>query len=658
METWLTTLETAYLLNISVRAVRKKINDSQFEVKQEKASRGGTNGACYQIALSSLPPDVQRKYWEQTMGELPEPEINESEVESEIYAAAPEWARKKADKYLPLLQASAGLKGQQLKAFIKSWNLKHPDLKTSYQRVVDARKVYEEQGIAGLLAQYGKNRGTSKARDDWYEYFYNAYMKEGGPSPYSCWLRTFGWARIKEPNLDLENFPSPRTFLYRLEREVPESAIYLARNGPAAFNRKYGCYIDRNYDSIAAGECWVSDHAQIDIAVKNPNGKTKYAFAWVTAFRDFKTGKWLGWMVHAEDPNSDHIFQAFYRAAREYGIPKYILIDNGKDYLCRDFAGGRRTVKVRVDEAKTTSMVGLLKITPMFALPYNAQTKPIERDFLRNKEWFAKHMPGYRGGNVVERPEKLKDEIKSGAIMDLAELVALFDRFVLEVVNQMPRSGKLKGRSSDQAWAEEVREINKVTADALKLFCMRTSRPVSIGKNGVRDSELQVTYWGEWMHPLKGAKTKVYLRRDPQKYQEAWVFRAEDDEYLGKALLAEQVAAIARNDVEKNDLKKAMARKKRDKKIAQSYIEGINAPAPSDIITHYAAGVQAVNELRGYQPKERPEPVTRLANTEMDKVIIKDRQMQRTGTEDLSALVGSLYVPERRTIHLFESDKE
>ena len=52
-------------------------------------------------------------------------------------------------------------------------------------------------------------------------------------------------------------------------------------------------------------------------------------------------------------------------------------------------------------------MLDELNVKVHFALPYNAQTKPIERDFLKIKELLSKHCVGYRGGNVVERPEKL-----------------------------------------------------------------------------------------------------------------------------------------------------------------------------------------------------------------------------------------------------------
>ena len=112
----------------------------------------------------------------------------------------------------------------------------------------------------------------------------------------------------------------------------------MARFGNAAWNKKYASYIPRDYSNLRAGSCWVSDHAQIDVAV-NFNGSV--CFPWVTVFRDVKTSKWLGWFLHADAPNSDHIFQAFYYGVQHFGLPDDIYLDNGKDYRCKDFAGGR-----------------------------------------------------------------------------------------------------------------------------------------------------------------------------------------------------------------------------------------------------------------------------------------------------------------------------
>lgn len=142
---------------------------------------------------------------------------------------------------------------------------------------------------------------------------------------------------------------------------------------------------------------WVSDHAQIDVACMTQDGNV--VFPWVTAWRDYKSGKWLGWILQTGHPNSDLIFQSFYYAAEIYGLPEDVIIDNGKDYRCKDFAGGRKSVQVETNKPKTTSMLAELNVKVHFALPYNAQTKPIERDFLKIKELLSKHCQGYRGGS-------------------------------------------------------------------------------------------------------------------------------------------------------------------------------------------------------------------------------------------------------------------
>ncbi len=201
--------------------------------------------------------------------------------------------------------------------------------------------------------------------------------------------------------------------------------------------------------------------------------------------------------------------------------------------------------------------------------------------------------------------------------------------------------------SPDELWDKEAKEIRRVSRDALKLFCTRISRDVTIGRNGVRDSELGLTYWSEWMAGIKG--TKVYLRRDIKAYQIAWVFRADNHEYLGKADMAELAPALAKTDIAKAKVKELMSAKKRMKKIAKSYIESKDMPEPEEILMNMATGVEAINKLRGYEPRERKEvKVIKLRNTAMDKVVIKEKQMMKEGTYDLSA-----YQPNARPKKLY-----
>lgn len=47
-----------------------------------------------------------------------------------------------------------------------------------------------------------------------------------------------------------------RSFQRKLERLVPVGAIYIARKGKSAYNRKYGKFIDRDYSNINCGEVY------------------------------------------------------------------------------------------------------------------------------------------------------------------------------------------------------------------------------------------------------------------------------------------------------------------------------------------------------------------------------------------------------------------
>ena len=113
-------------------------------------------------------------------------------------------------------------------------------------------------------------------------------------------------------------------------------------------------------------------------------------------------------------------------------------------------------------------MLKELNVNVHFALPYNAQTKPVERDFLKIKELLSKHCVGYRGGNVVERPEKLAKEIKDGKIMEFEDFKELFDKTIINILNKRPSNGKnLNGGCPDDLFHEEYKEKIVTSKDAL-----------------------------------------------------------------------------------------------------------------------------------------------------------------------------------------------
>ncbi|MCB0713421.1 MAG: DDE-type integrase/transposase/recombinase [Ignavibacteriae bacterium] len=634
--TWLTTREAVNLIGISVRGFHNAREAGRYTCRQVN----GNGGKQYEVLLSSLPPEAQARYWQEQIAQADTLPVDDKELEEKAYAEAPEYARKQADKYLSILKVTDGMKGQALKDFVQEWNRgRAKEDQTSYPSIMRMRKTYKEEGVAGLLAGYGKTRGTTTVEPRWMEYFKSVFLKQTGPSLKNCWVQTLGFARKLDSTITKDSFPSHEAFRRLLFASMPEDAIYLARYGYDAWNRKYGAHIDRDLSKVKAGEVWFSDHRQLDILLTLPNGKQ--ARPWVTVWRDMRTSRWMSWYLHIEDPNADHVFHSFHMAAKVWGIPTMIYIDNGKDYRAKDFAGGRRTVKVNIEEEKTRSMMALLGINVKFAKPYGSQTKTLERDFRDLAGWFDKNAVGYTGANPNEKPQGLKAEVKAGKLLPWNDdFVSLFGYWVEEVLHTMPCAGKvLAGRTRNQVWSEEFAGLQRVSEDALKLYCMRVSGVKSISRNGVTENRKEnLYYWAEWMSPMK--KVRVYLRRDPLAYQTAWVFKAETDEYLGKATLtAWKTAALAETNLERDELRAMLKQKRADRKVAESYLDNLNTPSLSEKLHNMATGARALSGDDAPPPLPPDPKIVRL--TPMDEVGKQQRERRSTGTYMVDALIES-----------------
>lgn len=569
----------------------------------------------------------------QEMGIETEAKFDPATIEKDAldYANAPDYNRRQFDVKSTILHECEGIVGKELEGWVEKWNQSHPGMETSRATIMRDRKAVKEHGMNALLGKYGTSKGRTKALPEWLEYFKFAYLVEGGSPAKSCWLQVVGKYATEET---IDTFPTVEVFTRWLKREVGESAIYYARNGFQKWNRKYAGYIDRDYSKISAGEVWVSDHAQIDIAAESAkNGKP--VFGWITSFIDMKTGKALSSFFHEEAPNSDHIFQAFFLAAVAYGLPKYVYIDNGKDYRCRDFAGGKKHYRLEVDETRAKGMLLDLGVLPIFAKPYAAQSKTIERWHLKIKEHLSRNTIGFRGGNVTERPEKLIDEIKKGKLLPFNVLNDIFQDFIFNFLNKLTSQGKgTQGRSPDDIWNLENPVKRMVSRDALKLFCSRTTKPLSIGRNGVKHSQYKVTYFAEWMIPLKG--TKVYLRIAPDNVNEAWVFSVDGDEYLGNAQIKGMVHPVAESEIDRAVLRDAIAEKAREEKMAKILGYTTHVPDVTERLSNMKRGAALLNPNPVPEPEQQVQQI--LPNSPMQQAVAARKRAEQEGKSDLSGL--------------------
>jgi len=80
-------------------------------------------------------------------------------------------------------------------------------------------------------------------------------------------------------------------------------------------------------------------------------------------------------------------------------IPEFVYQDNGRAFKSKFFNGDEK-----FEELGFTGVYKRLGIQPVYATPYNAQSKIIERFFLEFQESFEKLIPSYIGTSIETKP--------------------------------------------------------------------------------------------------------------------------------------------------------------------------------------------------------------------------------------------------------------
>lgn len=123
---WISLDEVCKILSLKEKTVKNKCRNAELTYK---VVRNGKQLEYY-ISSTSIPENLLNLYF------------TETRTKSDAYSDVPEWAKAQADKYLTIITACSGLRGQQLKDYINTWNNVNPDFKTSYSSLMDMKKRY------------------------------------------------------------------------------------------------------------------------------------------------------------------------------------------------------------------------------------------------------------------------------------------------------------------------------------------------------------------------------------------------------------------------------------------------------------------------------------------------------------------------------------
>ncbi len=391
---WITTKELAKIKGISERAVRKSVAKNKYVVR--KCSRS------YEILITSVEENVREKITEEAEKLLPiiNPPVFVPEEQKKLALAKYDLIKKWEEyKNKSKNKTIAG------KEFLEIYNnqLLYQELFKIIGRVAIGT-IYQWQKILKgyeddwhcLINNYTfgektKKTALSKAEE---EQFLNILLH---PNKINIGKAIKLTKHILKER-GVKNFccdMTYRRFANSYKKEHYDTWVF-AREGSKALNDKVVPYIPRDISKIEVGDVLIGDGHELAFQVINPytGNPTR---ATMVAYQEWKSTALIGFEIMLEE-NTQCIASALRNAIISLGkIPKFCYQDNGKAFKAKYFI-----------ENGMSGLFTNLGIQPVFAKPYNAKAKPIERFFREFQDSFEVLFSSYVGSSIENKPAYMK----------------------------------------------------------------------------------------------------------------------------------------------------------------------------------------------------------------------------------------------------------
>jgi len=463
---WIDVETLAKLKNITRRAVRLALNQNKYEYRVENIRGGKT----YKIKLSTLEEELQLKYFQEYYDDYKTCdneviEISNLNIKQEKLIS--ENQRKIALAKYDLIYAWLDFRKEYKRDKLKtSANIPDKEFLQLYNTGMFQEEIFKILGKVSIGSLY-RWRALLDYNKDWtalvgqYKYStrkeYRTTLNEEqikifiqillSPSAFSIGKAISLTKHIlKERGQEI--LPKDITFRRYAEwfRDNNFDKWTLARDGEKALKDKVSPFIVRNATLLKPGQVLVADGHTLNFQVINPfTGKP--CRATLLGFLDWKSGGLVGYDIMLEEC-TQNIASALRNAILKMDhIPEYVYQDNGRAFKSKFFNGDKK-----FEELGFTGVYNKLGIKPVYATPYNARAKVIERFFLDFQESFEKLIPSYIGTSIENKPaylmrnEKLHKNIHEKPLFndDVIE-----EQFGLKIV-------------LNTAKADELRKISKL----------------------------------------------------------------------------------------------------------------------------------------------------------------------------------------------------
>ena len=577
---YLTTKECAELKKCTVRYIQKLVKENKLDAISDIESKHKR----ILIPLSELTEAEQLQYYKKHDMELPKelqkPKAKPKAERSTDIESYSENQREEIVFWSNIMNEwkdyciDKPSKTQATKDFAATVALKYPDIQISADVLYRKKRALKEHGVCGLIdLRGGHNKGNSVINEIIWQAFLYFYLDENQPPVTKCleWLKI--WINDNHP--ELLPFPSPSTFYRHIDSDIKESLKVLGREGEKAFTDRCTPYIRRVYDNMESNEWWIGDTHTLDII--SESGKLLHRLHMV-AFLDARSGIFVGWHI-TDQPSSYATLVALRKGILKYGIPKNIYVDNGREFLTKDVGGlGHRQKKSTKDEFKAPPIIERLGINMTNALVRNAKAKIIERRFRDIKDGLSRLFDTFTGGNIIERPEKLKFVLKGsqGTIPDDSEIISIVNELIENYFNYEEYNGavvKDRGKTKLQIYEDNLKVKRVAAEDELNLMLMRSSRKYKVGRRGVHMMVAgeRIDYWNnEFVENY--INKEVYYRYDPDNLSSIRVYDLED-RYL--MTVPADNEAVLKYGASQSEIKAAMGRTRSHSKEVKNKLKEI-----------------------------------------------------------------------------------
>ena len=555
---WITTKELAEIKGISERAVRKAISKNKYVIR--KCSKS------YEILVTSLEENVREKV---------------TTVKEKFALTVPiSYVVPETQKKLALAKYDLIKKWDEFRTGKKNKTIAGKDFLEAYNHNCICEELFNVVGKVAIGTIYEWHKKLRTYNDDWHCLINN----------YTFGEKTKKYAMSAEEEAELlKNLLHPnqlnigkaikltklalkergfenlccdltyRRFANNYKNEHYNTWIE-AREGNKALHDKVLPYITRDVSKLEVGDVIVGDGHRLSFFIKHPyTGKPVRPM--MVAYQDWKSGGFVGFEIMLEE-NTQCIASALRNSIINLGkVPKFVYQDNGKAFKAKYFI-----------ENGLSGLFTNLGIQPVYAKPYNAKAKPIERLFRELQDSCEVLLPSYSGTSIIKKPaqlkrnEKLHKALYKVNIPTLEQVTNFIKNWLIKYHYEQP-CPHVKGKTIGEVLESGKGEgVNWETLDDLML-----AREIKkIYRNGILF--LKNNYYDE---ALFGYKKEVIIKYSLFNLSSIKVYKL-NGEFLCEAKRIESIHPLANylgeaKDIE--DLKqKTKLKKQLEKRTEQEYI--------------------------------------------------------------------------------------